>query len=421
MHSGKRISPNSSTSWGSHSFKLLSIPYFLGISSLATAQDISQDLPGAPSGFSRTGWTPEPMSEMESIIDRLQLRANFSGVYDTNITQGTGTADRPEEEAFILGLGGNFAYQGKGTEWAYSAAYNFNYEQFIGNHSDLSGLNNQGGTAVLRYDAGKVNLSANVGFGVSDGANRYYQDIVKQTTINYGLSGEYSISPKTSLLASLKQQFTEATGTTATDYSTFEGNISAIWKISSLTQIGPGIRYTLISGDDRPDRSTIGPNLNLNYRLSTKVSLRSKIGLDFVEYEDGTSGDPMVSSQIGADYRANSLWGLNASLFRDAKPDQINPGAYDELTSFRLGYYRQIRRVTVNLGAGYELTKREEGGTDNTQPDRDYFTWDASASMPMFSQRVLASIFYKYRDYQNEIGSVDWNSSQVGFSLTTEF
>ena len=387
----------------------------------ASAQGIFENLPGSPSGFAREVGPPEPMAEMETVLDKFKFRFNTSALYDTNVTQGS-DLDDTKHGSFISGIGGDIAYQGKGSIWSYEAGYQFNYDQYFGDQSDLSGLNRQAGSASLRYEAARLALAGSTKINVSDGANRYYEGLVRLTTYSYNLEASYELSPKTSIDGGFDQSFSESSSNGTND--TFSTNLSlaALWRMSSLTRIGPGLRYTVRGGDDREDRYSLGPTINIEYKLTEKVSLTSRLGLDFVEYGGGESADPTSSASITATYRASALWGMNATFYRDSQADPTTPGAYDDVTHFKLGYYRQIRRATLNLAATYEVTESQSDSSSGyTRPNRSYFSFDSSISMPVLSNKVLASIFLTYRDRGSDDELDEWDSLQGGISLTTEF
>ena len=175
-------------------------------------------------------------------------------------------------------------------------------------------------------------------------------------------------------------------------------------------------------GDTGGDRTSLGPTLTVNYQLSRKVSLNSRIGTDFPHYEDGGSADPSLYTSIGFNYRPSPLWSMNLSLQRDSQASFSDAGRFEEVTSLRLGYQRRIRRASWNLGMSLETRSTENSGTSSQAgiPDRDYFSLDTSLGMPVFADTTQASLFLRY---SNQDGSANdaWNSFQVGIGLSRRF
>jgi hypothetical protein len=390
------------------------------VRSTAPANNTSA-LPSAPSGFAGapSGY-PVGGGLGESILEGFGIAASLSGQYNSNITQSPGEPYAPILDDFILSAGVNLNYLSKAAAWTFGGNYRGSYDSYL-NQSDYSGFN-QGAGAVANYDGGKVTASVTGAVDFDRGANRYYSssNFVERTNYRAAATVRYRLSPKTSLQGDLGQSFS----TSSDDFNnteSFDMGMSALWKYSPLTEWGPGIRYTYRSGDSQLERTSVGPTITTNYKLSTKVSLNSRMGVDFASYSDGGSADPMFSASIGLNYNASKLWGMNLSLYRDSQADVSQAGAFTEVTSLRVGYRRKVRRATLNLGVGYEMNTTEFPGNETqARPDRDFFSMDGSLGMAVFSNTSYASVFMRYSDQSG--GTNDsWNSFTTGFSINRSF
>lgn len=305
--------------------------------------------------------------------------------------------------------------------WTFGGSYRGSYNTYF-NESDFSGYN-QGGGLVANYDGAKLSATMNVGVDFDSGANRYYgaSDFVERTNFTAGLTTRYRLSQKTSLQGNFGQSFSTSSGD-YDDTESFDLGASALWRYSPLTEWGPGIRYTYDAGNSQSERTSIGPTVTVNYKLSKKVALDSRVGVDFASYEDGGSSDPMFSASIGLKYAASKLWGMNVSLYRDAQADVSQAGAFTEVTSLRLGLNRKVRRATLNFGVGYETNSTEYAGdaAGGERPDRDYFSLDSSLGMAVFSNSSFASVFMRYND-QSGSATDSWDAFQTGFSISRSF
>lgn len=390
--------------------------------SLPDAPGGFQSLPSAPSGFDLGPGTALGTSALgDLILDGLSFATTFSGVYNSNVNQSPGPPLAPVEDDFIATLGASVNYLSTAPHFTFGGNYRASYDSYFSN-SDLSGFN-QGAGLVANYKGGKLTATLGLGIDFDRGSNRNYaSSFVERTNISSSLSARYRLSAKTSLAGNIGQTYTTASGDFS-DTESFDAGASALWQYSPLTEFGPGIRYTYRtgSGSSQPGRSSIGPTLNVNYKLSTKVGLTSRVGVDFASYDDGGSADPTFSSSVGLNYRASSLWGMNLSLYRDVQADPSVAGAFSQVTALRVGYNRKIRRVTWNLGMGYETTTTERpGGAGRGAPDRNYFTVDSSLGMALFSNTTSASIFLRYSD-QSAGRTQSWDSFQPGFSISRSF
>jgi hypothetical protein len=373
-----------------------------------------------PRGFAAMpGNMPYGGSVFDDLRDGLGLSVSLSGTYDTNPSQGFGRAQDSGEGDFFMTLGGSLNYLSRASTWTYGARYTGGYNQYF-NQSDLSGYNQSAG-ASLNYAGGPLTASLNVGIDFGSGANRYYQSVVDEISYNYSLNARYRVSRKTSLTGDLAQRFTSASGNGNSDTDSLDLGAAALWKYSPLTEFGPGIRYTSRSGDASQNRTSIGPTLTVNYELSRKVSLNSRVGMDFARYEEGENPDPSLFTSIAFNYRASRLWSMNLSLLRDTQASYSSAGEFEEFLALRLGYNRRIRRANWNLGMGWETRSTDDpSGATRSSPDRDYLTLDTSLSMPVFADTCSASIFMRYSDQSGD-SNQSWDSLQTGFSISRSF
>jgi len=369
-------------------------------------------LPGGIGGLGGLGGMRGPLPR------GFNLSASLSGTYDSNPSQGYGPATEAGESDFFMTLGGSISYLSTAPVWTFGVNYSGGYN-FYFNNDDLSGYV-QSASGSVNYNRGPLNATLNVGIDFGSGANRYYASLVDQWSYNYGLTARYTISPKTTVTGNFSQSLTSTTGGTYSDTGSFDLGASALWRYSPLTEFGPGIRYTSRTGSSLQDRTTVGPTLTLNYDLTAKVSLDSRVGMDFVEYSRGPSADPTYSASIGLNYQANELWGMSLSYFRDTEADASTIASFNEISSLRLGYHRNIRRAVFNFGVSFETNTFENPGLLGlTQHDRDYFTVESSLGMPNFANACNASVFMRYQDQSG--GTNSWDSFQVGFSLSRSF
>jgi hypothetical protein len=377
---------------------------------------------GAPSGFSNAPPAyPLGGGSGRGLLDGFTIAGSLTGSYDTNVTQSPGEPFAPIEDDFITSLGANLGYLSKATTWTFGGNYRASYNQYF-NNDEYSGFNHGAGL-LANYNGGSLSVSANVGLSLDRGANRYYSgaNFVEQTSLNSSLSARYRLSPKASLQGDLGISTSISGDEGTSDNQSFNLGASALWRYSPLTEFGPGLRYTYNAGEGTNERTSLGPTMTVNYKLAKKVSLNSRVGMDFSEYSDGASSDPSLSASIALDYRASRLWGMNFSLFRDARASYSSADSFDEVTAMRLGYQRKLRQAALNLGLNYEVNRNQDSGTNtSSREDRDFFSLDGALGMPVFSNTTSASIFMRYNQ-QNGDTNDSWDSVLSGFSLSRSF
>ena len=388
------------------------------IALLPTAPTGFAVIPGAPGGLAGTA----PAGGTDSDLLRgFSAVASLSGSYDSNITRSPGLPVAPVLEDFILSLGGQLEYLSKASEWTFGGRYRGSYSEYF-SQTEFSGYS-QGGGVVANYEAGRLSVSLNTEIALDRGSNQNYSSaFVERTNYNSGATARYRLSSKTSLQGNIGHSFTTASGGDFNDTESFVAGASALWRYYPLTELGPGLRYTYLSGSSQTGRTSIGPTMSLNYKLSSKVAMNSRVGMDFAEYEDGGSADPTFSASLGLNYEASKLWGLDFSLYRDTQADPVQAGGFTEVTALRFGYHRKVRRARLNLGLDYNMNRSQlpsnvSGGGGN---DRDFFSMDGSVGMPILSNTSFANIYLRYSD-QSGSATDTWDSMQVGFSISRGF
>lgn len=346
------------------------------------------------------------------------MSLSLTGIYDSNPSRGFAGAGNDSGSDFYLMLGGGISYQSRASTWTYGANYSGGYRFFF-DQTDLNGYSQSAG-ASLNYTGGPLTAGLRVGMDVGSGANRNFQSVTDTINFRYTLNARYQISNKTSLNGDFSQSYSTASGQGNRDTGSFDAGLAGLWKYSALTEFGPGIRYTRRTQGSGPVRTSIGPTFTVNYQLSGKVSLNSRIGMDFVHLEGDGAQDLSYSTAVGVNYRASELWGMNLSLLRDNRASYTAGSQFEEVTALRLGYNRKIRRASLGLGISWESTSIENNasGTANAA-DRESFAIDTSIAMPIFRDTTLASVFCTYRDESG--GNRQWDSFQIGFGLSRSF
>lgn len=380
-------------------------------------------LPNAPSGFSNGPVVPAGggLGDLQQLREGFSMETSLADTYSSNITHSPGEPYGPIKDDFILSAGGNFNYLSKAETWTFGGNYHGRYDDYL-DYSTYSAYN-QGGSVVANYTGGNFFATLNAGAESTRGANYYYSSaFVEQISYHAAFTGRYILSPKTSLEANLTENYNTTTGGAFYNTVAYDAGLSALWKYSPLTEFGPGIRYTYRAGTSNDARTTIGPTAVLNYKLSTKVSLTSRVGLDFISYQNGGEAAPTVSAGLGLNYQASQLWGMDFSFYRDSQADPTTAGRFIDVNALHLGYHRKLLRATLNLGVGYEMNSYTSGGTATvaSEPPQNHFTADASLGMKIFHNTTMASVFVRYEDMRAAPTNT-YHDIQTGLSLSRKF
>jgi hypothetical protein len=391
--------------------------------SAAVPGGVGSGLSFAPSGFTSAnpGFPMGGVATRDGLFEGFSIAASFSGTYNSNATSSPGEPFAPIQDDFILGLGGSISYLSTAAEWTFGGSYSGTYNQYL-ELSDFSGYD-QTLSLLGNYDGGRLSASVNGSIGYTQGNNRYYSsEFVQQTSYYLGANLRYRLSTKTSLQGTISQSFSTTSENSFNDTESFSLGLAGLWRYSKLTEFGPGVRYSFLSGGNRDSRTSIGPELLVNYKLATKVALNSRVGVEFSEYENGGSADPSLNGSIGLTYNASRLWSMNLALYRGAQADASSADVFTDVSSVRVGWVRKIRRASLNLGVSYEINAFQTSGTSTTttREDRDYFSVDGSVGMPVFANSSFASVFLRFSD-QSGSAADTWDAVQSGLSISRKF
>ena len=391
---------------------------------VARGQEGAARLPELPSGFYEAAATVIGEGE-EPSFGKLDFELGLLSRYDSNVTLGAPQGRFEEESDFLIqpSLKSSFQLGSGSGEWRFGLKGNVTRMDF--NELDRFNATNYSFGLNGGYQSSRAKLLFNAGYASTGGVNRFVGNFFEQTSISSNLTGDYTISPKTSFELSLRQNsvVSETQGFADTSSTTFR--VAALWQATPLIRLGPGFRYGLrtaeVGGPIQDQELTVaGPALRLDYKLSTKVNLTSNVGLGFADTPSGD--DDLLNFRVGLNYRASSLWGLNLSMIRDTQATLFARGGFDQISSYRFGYTRKIRSARLNLGVSYE-DRAPQGVTQVVAGFRDssFLNYTASLGLPIFGDAVDLSLNLAWRDFDTTETLQSWNGLQSGLSLAWSF
>lgn len=383
----------------------------------AQGQDVIGKLPSLPSGFYEAA--ASRISEDKG-LGVFEGSLSIRSLYDSNVTQGSSRGVRPRESDFVIEPTLRASYRIGNSRWylgAESELSRLTYTDADEFNSTNYSLGFYGG-----YQSKILVASFKTSFTSQGGINRRAGEFLEQEVFKGGLLASYRFSPKTSLLASWDHNITQnqTGGFSDTSSSTF--GLSAVWRATPLLNIGPGFRYGVRVGVDDEEFIVFGPTLRLDYQLSTKVKLRSSIGLDFSDSPFGVN-DELWNWSISLNYKASELWGFLLTMKRDTRASLSRDGGFDQTSAIRLNYWRKMRRARLGLGVAYEDREPQGallGGVTGIR-DSSFLKYSASLSMPIYKDDVDLSFNLAWLDQSADDDSFSWDGFQAGVGLSWSF
>lgn len=383
------------------------------------------------------------------------------------------------------------------------------------------------------YNGRKLQASLGGGYNLSDGQNRYYSSDIREELYQGDLLLSYKLSPKTRIqldggysyrgpyspdievepqepppppppiyVNSLGQQVPPPAGAVVatpepvveeeeekkTVVPTYDEttaariNFAALWQVTPLLELGPGVRATYDSRSDGLSSTSIGPMLRARYQVSRRISLNAQVAAEFHQFEERKvepapppppppqpqiilvpddpvvtdpnqpatpapvvkpapvapapepepepepdptfegSDSPFISAELGAVWSPTDDWSLRLVLARNARVSSSSEEDFREVFSTRASVIRRFPHGTLTLTGGYEiesLLREQTAGKPSL--DREYLTVDLSYSFPVWKDRAFATAFVRYRDDQTGTAQNSWDGYQAGVALGMTF
>ena len=259
-----------------------------------------------------------------------------------------------------------------------------------------------------------------------NGPSRDTGSFVKGTYIVNSLNFEHDYSPKTILKLGLSQRGTIFSGAGLQDNEFYDLRLSALYRVTPKITLGPDVVAGVNLAQNSPDQRFQSVNMNANYELTGKVTVKAKGGFMVNEYASG--GQAAFGTSIfdlGAQYTPKAGTSLNLMAYRNLNNSAALVGQDFIATGFSLSVIHTVlTRWQPQLQLGYEndqyignLPSIPSGRVDNY-----YFLTPALAYNFLTDDRLKLRIFYTIRtNSSNQEQSYGWQDTQVGVQLSSTF
>ena len=401
------------------SISLFAAPFLLALTGPLLAQDYVASQPAVPAGFFETKAISGASRRTSEDEGGLELTVGLGTLYDSNVSQASGNGVERIESDWVNTPNIEAAYLLGGGHWRLGTRVKAEH-RFHQNRDDYDATN-YSVSAFGGFQSKKFVASFSTSVGSKSGLNRNAAGFVERFSSQSGLLARYNFTRKTSLLATWDINDQESRTRGYGDTSSMTTGLSGIWQATPLLSVGPGFRYGLRTGDDGEELTVVGPTLRLDYQLSSKVKLRSTLGIDSADSPySGT--DTLYNWSLALNYRASSLWGFDLEAIRDTRATLSSGGGFDEISSYRFNYWRKIRRSKVEIGLEYE----DRSPTDslvsvNGLRASQYLVLSTGVTFPVFQDNAELSLDLNWRDLSSSDRNSSWDGFRTGVGLQWNF
>jgi hypothetical protein len=369
---------------------------------------VSRSVPGAA------------LLDPEGIESRsLKFSLGFDSLYDSNVLNSSGLDGREIESDLRLSpkLAATF---NRGSLFKVRGAVNVSNDEYL-DHPALNSTN-YSLSGASGYESDKFTAELSLAHSRDSGINRRTSSFLETLSSSLGFDTRYRLSSKTSVSADWDYRESDSltvgfSDTTSRNYST-----KALWAVTPLTELGPGYRWGSRTGYNNSELNVEGPNLSLNYRLSSKVKLRSRFGVDQSSSSFNVGEDTLLNWALSLDYKASALWGLQLTAVKDIQASLSTSGGFDEVSAIRLTHLRKLLGAKLRLTVGFESRNAVDtlGNVGNEFREYDFFETRCSFEMPVYSDKADLELSVAHRELTSDLRR-SWDGWQAGLGLTWRF
>ena len=373
-----------------------------------------------PTGYVSRSVPGAALLDPENIESRsLKFSLGFDSLYDSNVLNSTGLNGSQIESDLRLSpkLAATF---NRGSLLKINGSVDVSNDEYL-DHPELNAVNyrfsGSGG-----YGSDKFTAELSLGHLRDSGINRRTGSFLETLSSNLGFDTRYRLSSKTSVSADWDYRDYESLTEGFSDTKSQNFSTRALWALTPLTELGPGYRWGSRTGYNNSELNVEGPNLSLNYRLSSKVKLRSRFGVDQSSSSFNVGKDSLLNWALSLDYKASALWGLQLTAVKDSQASLSTSGGFDEVSAIRLTHLRKILDSKLRLTVGFASRNAVDtlGNVANEFREYDFFETRCSFEMPVYSDKAELELSVAHRELTSDLQR-SWDGWQAGLGLTWRF
>ncbi|NNC87217.1 MAG: hypothetical protein HKN82_02015 [Akkermansiaceae bacterium] len=373
------------------------------------------DLPGAVgTRFSVQGLT-DSFRESEGFFYGVGAR----GSYNSNLFLD----ESGEVDDIIFSLRPWVRYQSAAPGGARLVANGFyapNYEKFTNNpnfdrlnHTLNGSLQLNGARSSVRVQASYLRTSS---------SNRFAGTFSESSTVTGSISGNYEVSPKTSVAMTWGFTDTEFQQAAATEFTTYSAQLTGWWEATPLVRIGPSLRHTETESTRSGDREAWALLVRGAYSLSDKLRVNAAAGVETQELTAAggrTSDGTQFTGSIGANWRLDAIWSFQFGLGYRSTPSLSTANYYVDNLGFDASVTRNLPKGALEAGFSFDQSDYEQSGPVATpREDEKFWSIFAGYQRPLF--RDSMSLNSSVRFSENS-GLEDWSNVQLSVGINYVF
>lgn len=263
----------------------------------------------------------------------------------------------------------------------------------------------------------RISLSAN--YAKNEGGNIEVGGLVTSDIYGFKLTGNYDLSPKTSLGGYVGYDAYEYA--IFNSYEKFTAGAYMDYAVTPKFKLGVGLGYEGVDQDVSVSHDAFSVGLRVNWAITAKTGISGSISGEYREFEGGESITTPTFT-LGAYYKPTPKVSTGLSLYRRANPSigVVNTLMYATGAALSASY-NISDRLSFSLSGGYEFTEYESSvGINNDREDKYLFI--RPTIKYIFNSHLSANLFYQYSTNESSTGPASgFDRNQVGLYLSLAF
>jgi len=370
------------------------------------------------------------------IIDELQTREggrpwtfSLSGgvIYDDNVGfQQTG-GDQASDIIINTGFNSTYAVPAGNLIRSFNAVAGGSYMTYTEN-SEFSGWNANVGVAAS-YAAGSLSGALNLRADQMNAADRLVVGFSVSRNYSAGLTGNYDVSEKTRLTASLdmvaidflQQGYQEEV---YNGNSTLRATVGANYAVTTKTRLGANYMWSSAKRADESSWGFSSLNATAEWTATAKTRVSGSIGRQVSSLNGVEAGDgPGWVGSLTGSWQTTDRMALTVGFTRSTAAAAIGGNGGMTFNTVTAGVSRTLsERLTASVRMSFRGDTYEDldGGSEFEGREATFWNVDSTLTWRMTSRAALLAS-YQFMDNSSNLNSWNFSANRVGINFMYSF
>ena len=347
--------------------------------------------------------------------------------YDDNVQFQQTDAGQMSDIILNAGFAAGYTIPAGSILQAFNATANGSYLSFIEN-PDFNGWNADLGinSSVAYGDfSGLVSLTA----GQQNAADRLVGGFSVSRNYVGSLTGNYNVSEKTRLTASVNLQATDFVQQSYqvqnfNNNSSLSASFGANYAVTMKTRLGGNYMWTTAQQQDASEWSFSSINATAEWTATAKTGFTGSLGRQISSLDGVESGSgPGWIGSLNGTWQASERMGLTLGFARSAAPAAVGGNGSMNFNTINMGLNRRLSdRLNASLRVSYRMDDYQDLGGGTEFENRTATFWEVGTTVTWrVTTRAFLTGTYQFQDNTSNLSAWNFSSNRLGLSFGYSF